>query len=354
MLALSTAVLELDHDLHHNFALQGRDLLVKIDPRKLHPDHYLPSNRLCSQASRGRDREVRSLDLGYVGGFETEASPAASSRPVPAASLSAPAPELPRRGSRRGRLVIERSRVTEAQALEVPMTRDRFVKTFGKSGAGTLEAANAMLGTEKLPLRLWMRKSLEALAASRGNVARLKRSYEEAFITPVPAAAPVLQPYLQSHLYHQQPLLPHGMHMHPPPPELLYPQGQVVPATPHQAASVPPQATMTPLQPVLSQPGLSAPVRDSHPPQVRAHPMMAAPATSVVHYQAQPHPPSTQTGMDSMAWKPVRARLSFRADFLEGLKFSRTTNVDSYIVNNTPATASCLGWVRHLCDIRAF
>ena len=231
MLALSTAVPELDHDRHHNFALQGRYLPVKIDPRKLHPDHSLPSNRLCSQASRGRDREVRSLDLGYVGGFETKAIPAASSRPVPAASLSVPAPELPRLGSRRGRLVIERARVTEAQALEVPMTRDRFVKTFGKSRAGALEAANAMLDTEKLPLRLWMRKSLEALAASREQVARLKRSSGEAFITPGPAAAPVPQPYLQPHLYHQQPLLPQGMQMHPPPPELLYPQGQVVPAT---------------------------------------------------------------------------------------------------------------------------
>ena len=207
--------------------------------------------------------------------------------------------------------MIERARVTEAQVLEVPMTRDSFVKTFGKSGAGALEAANAMLGTEKLPLRLWLRKSLEALAASREPVARMKRSYEEAFITPVPAAAPVPQPYLQPQLYHQQPLLPQGMHMHPPPPQLLYPQGQVVPATPRQAAVVAPQATMTRLQPVLSQPSLSAPVRDSHPLQVRAHPIMAAPATSVVHYQAQSHPPSTQAGMDTMAMPPVQAPSQF-------------------------------------------
>ena len=94
-LALSTAVPELDHDLRPNFALQGRVPLVKIDPRKLRPDHSPPSNRQCSLASRGRDREVRSLDLGYVGGFETEASPVAYSRPVPAASRSVPAPELP-------------------------------------------------------------------------------------------------------------------------------------------------------------------------------------------------------------------------------------------------------------------
>ena len=64
-----------------------------------------------------------------------------------------------------------------------------------------------MLGTEKLTLRTWMRKGLEALAESMEQVHTLKRSYEKYFVTtapPLAPGAPAPQANLQPQLYPQQ------------------------------------------------------------------------------------------------------------------------------------------------------
>ena len=85
------------------------------------------------------------------------------------------------------------------------------MKTFGKSGALSLKAASDMLGAEKLTLRAWMRKSLEAPAESPEQVNNLERSYGQAFVTtaPPPApGAPVPQAYLHPQLYPQHLMLP--------------------------------------------------------------------------------------------------------------------------------------------------